>query len=268
MHEERPAEPGEWRKSYAHVFQLPALGCAWEFVRRNAKLEAAWSALKPAWQESVADHGLKIVHAPPDMASSSSSWLWASSFDDATQASVIWDPASTAHVLKVVALPPRMALGGQVLDLEFLTTEKTLFVTADGQQQLLLRDGTRSLQLDIRGAPITEPVALFADTAVPENRPDAHLALLRCFSALRLTGDLPKDCLAPHPYAKRAALVLVALDGYLAGVAHRDIAVAMYGLERVDRDWSDPGEHLRDGVRRAIARGVALMEGGYRIFLR
>jgi hypothetical protein len=60
----------------------------------------------------------------------------------------------------------------------------------------------------------------------------------------------------------------MALDGHLAGVPHRQIAIAMFGEERVARDWSDPGEHMRDAVRRAIARGLALMEGGYRMFLR
>ncbi len=32
----------------------------------------------------------------------------------------------------------------------------------------------------------------------------------------------------------------MALDGYLAGVPHREIAVAMFEEERVARDWADP----------------------------
>jgi hypothetical protein len=164
-------------------------------------------------------------------------------------------------------VPPRMSFGGQVLDLEFIATEKTAFIGEDGSQQLLFRQGSRSLQLDVHGAPVTEPVAFLIDTAVPQDRPDAQLNLLKAFRELRVQGNLPKECPAPHPYAKRAASVLIALDGYLAGASHRDIALAMFGEARVERDWTDPGEHLRDAVRRAVARGVALMEGGYRMFL-
>lgn len=257
---------GGWRKSYSHVFRLPALGCAWEFIRRNDKLSDAWAALKPAWQETMGDHGLKILEATGRVASP---YLWASSAgEDATEASVIWNPAVTDHVLNVVALPPRATFGGHVVDLEFIAAEKTLLVSPDGTQQLLLRDGMRSLQLNIAGASITGPVTLFVDTAVPEEHPDKQLHLLQCFRKLRISGALPADGFPPHPYAKRAATVLLALDGHLAGVPHRQIAVAIFGAARVAREWSDPGEHMRDAVRRAIARGLTLMEGGYRMFLR
>lgn len=266
MQDEDSGQEGGWRKSYAHVFQLSALGCAWEFIRRNTRISGVWSALKPAWQEAIGDHGLKIVRATERV---SSPYLWASSADqDATAASVIWNPAVTDRVLDVVALPPNAGFGGQALDLEFIAAEKTLFVSSDGTQQLLLRDGMHSLQLNITGASITDPVTLFVDTAVPEEHPDTQLHLLQCFRKLRISGTLPADCFPPHPYAKRAATVLLALDGHLANVPHRKIAVAMFGEARVAREWSDPGEHMRDAVRRAIARGLTLMEGGYRMFLR
>lgn len=266
MQDDASAPATSWRKSYIQVFELPALGCAWEFVRRNAKISEAWSALKPAWHESVGDHGLKIVEATEPL---SAPYLWTSSPDeDAASASVIWNPITTTRVLNVISLPPKLSFGGQVLDLEFIAAEKTLFVSLDGTQQLLLRDGIRSLQLNISGARITEPSILFVDTAISEEHPEIQLRLLECFRMLRAGGSLPSECFPPHPYAKRAAAVLMALDGHLAGASHREIAVAMFGEERVDRDWSDPREHLRDAVRHTIARGLVLMEGGYRMFLR
>lgn len=266
MRDDPPAPFGDWRKSYAHVFQLPPLGCAWEFLRRNPKLTETWPSLKSAWQETVDAHNLKIVRGTSE--TSLSPCLWASSLDeDATSAATIWNPNATRYVLKVIALPHGAAFGGQILDFEFITSEKTVFIAPDGVQQLLFRDGGRSLQLDVRGSPIIEPVTLLVDTAWRMEPSASQLNLLRSFHALRRNGALPDDCVSPHPYAKRAAAVLMALDGYLAGISHREIAVAMFGSERVERDWTDPGEHLRDAVRRAVARGIALMEGGYRIFL-
>lgn len=260
------AQTGDWRRAYTHVLELSAFGCAWEFVRRNPKISNAWSALKPAWKEVQGDHDLKIIEARNDF---SLPYLWASSPGaDATAASVVWNPAATSCVLDVVALPPKVSFGGQVLDLEFLAAEKILFIGSNGIQQLLLRSGTHSFQLNISGECITAPATLYVDTAVSEDRAETQTRLLECFRKLRATGTLPAECFPAHPYAKRAAIVLMALDGHLAGVAHREIAVAMFGEERVARDWSDPGEHLRDAVRRAIARGIILMNGGYQIFLR
>lgn len=266
MSETCSALAGDWRHAYAQVAGLTALGCAWEFVRRNPKISEAWSALKPAWEEVHGDHGLKIIEAQNDV---SSPYLWASSPDvDATAASVVWNPVATNRVLDVVALPPNVSFGGQVLDLEFIAAEKTLFLAPDGMQQLLLRSGTHSLQLNISGERITAPVTLYVDTVVSEDRCETQTRFLECFRKLRTTGTLPAECFPAHAYAKRAAIVLMALDGHLAGASHREIAVAMFGEARVARDWSDPGEHMRDAVRRAIARGIILMNGGYQMFLR
>jgi hypothetical protein len=62
-------------------------------------------------------------------------------------------------------------------------------------------------------------------------------------------------------------LVLRALDGSIAGASHREIGAVLFGKARVERDWADPGDHLRDNVRRAIKRGRSLMNGGYSKFL-
>ena len=266
MREDSALTDKAWRQSYEHVFQLPGAGCAWEFLRRDPELMEGFTRLKPDWQEREGDSSVKIVQLLQDEAADC---LWSTSPDqDANSATVIWNSATTAHALKVVALPPRLAFGGQVLDLDFITVEKTLLTTPAGTQQLLFCDGPRSLPLNVKGASVTEPVALFVDTAIPEGQAEHKLRLLRCLRALRETGELLPEFFPPHPYTKRAATVLLALDGYLAGMSHRDIAIAMVGEERVAREWSDASENLRDAVRRAIVRGVALMKGGYRTFLR
>lgn len=256
----------EWRQSYEHIFELPGAGCAWEFLRRDPDFIARFERVKSTSKQWTDDHGLKIVQLMRD---ETADCLWSTSpGEDVKSASVIWNPATTTHALKVTTLPPKLAFGGQVLDLDFVSVEKTLLTTPTGTQQLLFRDGPRSLQLDIVGYPITEPVTLFVDTAIPEGQAETKLRLLRCLRALRETGELPVKLFLPHPYARRAATVLLALDGYLAGLKHREIAIAMFGEERVEREWSDAGEHMRDAVRHAIVRGIALMKGGYRTFLR
>jgi hypothetical protein len=60
---------------------------------------------------------------------------------------------------------------------------------------------------------------------------------------------------------------LVALDGHLAGCSYRDIAEILYGVDRIGPYWTDDSRGHKSKVRRAVERGLALMNGGYRDLL-
>jgi hypothetical protein len=125
----------------------------------------------------------------------------------------------------------------------------------------------RSLQLLISGASILKPVHLLADALLHSQSIKTEINSLECLSYLYLSGHLLPRHFPAEPRGRRLRFVLQALDGHLVGASHRDIAVALFGPARVSVDWGDPGGHLRDRVRRAIARGRALMDRGYRAFL-
>jgi hypothetical protein len=57
---------------------------------------------------------------------------------------------------------------------------------------------------------------------------------------------------------------LVALDGRHLGASHRDIAEVILGRERVREAWSGRGGWLKERMRRAVAIGEELRDGGYR----
>lgn len=80
-------------------------------------------------------------------------------------------------------------------------------------------------------------------------------------------GELPARLFPPEKRGPRLNVVLRALDGSLAGASHREIAEVLIGERRVHAEWADPRDHLRDRIRRAVSRGRALMNGGYRDFL-
>jgi hypothetical protein len=111
------------------------------------------------------------------------------------------------------------------------------------------------------------PVHLMTDVLVDP----AHLAsrqkAIACLNHLQAAGRLSDQSYLPEPRGRRLNLVLHALDGSLAGSSHRAIATTLFGRHRVADDWTDPGNHLRDQVRRAVTRGKALMNGGYRQLL-
>jgi hypothetical protein len=60
---------------------------------------------------------------------------------------------------------------------------------------------------------------------------------------------------------------LIALDGHCVGATYRDIAEVIVGRERTKEAWRSSSTALKDRIRRALKRGLALVAGGYREFL-
>lgn len=186
---------------------------------------------------------------------------------DATTAAVFWNPASCRQVLRAIAIPAQRSSRLSVLRLAESPCRATVLLTPDGMQHLLFREGARSLQVAISGASILQPVHLLVDALPP--RPGWHQqrVLLACLDDLYRHGRFRAQSFPPDPRRHRLMFVAQALDGWLAGASYREIAVALFGAERVTADWTDPRRHLLDRVRRAVVRGRRLMTGGYRQFL-
>jgi hypothetical protein len=142
-----------------------------------------------------------------------------------------------------------------------------LLVDTDGRQHVVLRSGARLKQLLVIGhnalvAPVTFGLRLSQPSDIATLA--GELADLQSFLSARRRGAAGRSTWTSR--AARLRDALIALDGHRAGATHREIAVMIYGRERVDRDWPDRGLRLR--VYRAIGRGERLCNGGYRELLR
>lgn len=139
-----------------------------------------------------------------------------------------------------------------------------------GRKRLTL--GGADLQLTVEVAARRMRVTLAADVthgAAYANTVPLTLGLrgeLDAFQAQAkvLEGHAPAaDAARP---ATRAALLhvraLQALDASQAGASHRDIALALFGLETVVLRWHEDSE-LRAQVRYLLRRARSLMDGGY-----
>ena len=232
----------DWRNkaSYAYAAKLTGLGWAWEFLRRNPRFRE-----ECAQSQTRAATGGKAPRAifPP------SKWgvLRTDSLDQtAAKANVFWDPAVCRYVLPVLSAPHAIA---------------------EPPHHVLLCEGDRRLQLAIEYCSwLAEDVLLTSALASPSVF-RRHQRAIACLNAYVFTGHLPKRLFEHQPASSRLVDVAQALDGALSHASHREIAVAVYG-ERRAAGWHDPGDHLRDSIRRAINRGRHLMNGGYRRFLR
>ncbi|MES0157027.1 DUF2285 domain-containing protein [Mesorhizobium sp. M0018] len=154
-----------------------------------------------------------------------------------------------------------------MLDLAARSCRISILVTQDGHQHVLVEDNGRSFQLAASGVSLLEPVRLTSSVLWSPEELKQRLNALECLNSLRSTGRLQSGFFPTEPRRARLRRVLRALDGSIAGAPHREIGLALFGRLRVERDWADPGDHLRDSVRRAVRRGRSLMNGGYKRFL-
>jgi hypothetical protein len=176
---------------------------------------------------------------------------------------VLWDPAVCTDVLPVFALPCGPHAPG-CLRLSSLSCRWRL-VLEGPRQHLLLYDRHCSLQLCATGASLQRPVLLYA--ALPGTGPGAarRLTLTMALGELVAVGRLNPRRFPVDRRSRRFDLVLRALDARLRGASDREIAIMLFGEDRVQADWRH--EHLRDQVRRSVRRGRHLMNGGYRSLL-
>lgn len=235
----------DWRskESYAYTANLTRLGWAWEFLRRNPRFQA------DVRQRPTADGGGRrndlrrwgVLRADTPS-------------KNALDAKVFWDPNACSHVLPLVA-----AHGAVPVSTDRLISARVSHV--------LICDGGRRLQLSVRICAVPEPENLLTEAIVRPTESACRWRTLICFNEYLSSGHLSRRHFRSERTAGRLLRVTQALDGALCEASQREIAVALYGRVRVSDDWNDPGEYLRDGVRRAIRRGRLLMNGGYRHFL-
>lgn len=185
---------------------------------------------------------------------------------DARRARLFWDPVVSPQVLPVDASPAGNS-HARVLRLDQVEITTTVLRTPNGLQHVLFADGGRALQLAVRGTDVTSEVVLRADALPPARDFQARLNGMQRLADLNTTGRLRPPLYPCHTGARRLQHVLQSLDGWLAAAPQREIAMALFGEARVEREWRHPGDHLRDQVRRAVRRGRLLMAGAYRRFL-
>ena len=257
-----PVHTADWRNpdSYRWMSSLPRTAWAWEFLRRN-----------PDYHSDYARHagGLSSSNEPEHVGALPWGLLrFEDPLNDARDASVLWQMKACRDVLPLAAAKMRPGTAAETLDLTKLKCRTAVyeFGVEERKEVLLSQDG-RSLQLTVFGSvPLEE--ALLLTPALPETRYNkARLQAVR-----RLADVVKHGTLRPALYRRerqnaRLARVVQALDGWLDKASQRDIAMALFSRERVEHDWQDPRNHMRDHVRRAVSYGRELMCSRYRRFL-
>jgi hypothetical protein len=133
---------------------------------------------------------------------------------------------------------------------------------------LLFKDSGQFLQIFVQGADPAKPVHLLTEALRAHRMLKHQLHVLECFNVLLASGTLRRRKISARPQSQRLCFSLRVLDGRLAGASYREIAIALFGPDRVNKDWNGPGDHIKNRIRRAAQRGAILVQGGYRAFLK
>lgn len=261
-HADAPEPKCDWRdpESYRWMMALPRTAWAWEFLRRN-----------PHYRSDYARH-LQILpsnNQPEHLGALPWSLLrFEDPVRDARTANVLWQMKACRDVLPLAAAPMRAGTAADTLKLSELQCRTSVYdYGVEDRKEVLLAQEGRALQLTIFGNTLLEQ-ALLLTPALPVARYNKS----RLLAVRRLADVVKHGWLRPLLYKRerqssRLARVVQALDGWLAQAPQREIATSLFSRDRVERDWHDPHNHLRDHVRRAVSYGRELMAAKYRRFL-
>lgn len=131
-------------------------------------------------------------------------------------------------------------------------------------EHLLFRTSDRSLTIRLTGHRASQaPVRL--TFLVP--------GLSRAREAAAILSSLPNLITVKPRWLKQTRdqelmrHAFIALDGRSVGASHRETAEVIFGVKRVREEWSGRGGWLKERMRRALAKGQEVRDGGYRRLL-
>jgi hypothetical protein len=250
--------------SYTRELDLPSI--AWEFLRRNEALQCDARA-------SVTAQPIPIRHV------SGACYLrcrrrfltaekWGLQFfpdpqKSALKTNVFWCP--TALSLHIRArLSPQSEEFNQTIALDDFTCQRTILCQQD-IEHVLIRHGPECVRLTAHGLSILHGrrTSTFEIDGFRNIAP-ALRSLQRLSRLAAIGGEFQPSTLS---HTSKWKDCLIALDGHLAKRSYRDIAIVLFGRDRVGTHWTGDTQWMKSTIRRAVKRGVDLMEGGYRELL-
>jgi hypothetical protein len=149
------------------------------------------------------------------------------------------------------------------LDLGRTGVRVSSFPVVGGDVQLLLSEGSRYVRLALRSGSLFDgPVRLrYALEGLRDLEP--KLLTLRRLAGLWRSGHMPAELFPRDRRAPRWIAFLRTIDALRAGAAQRDIAVALFGADRVRHEWRGSSDYLRLRVQRLVRSSEAMVRGGY-----
>lgn len=187
---------------------------------------------------------------------------------EAPEARIIWRAELDPGTLAVTATPSARG-DPEAIDPATLAPWLTVCADGEGREHAVLSDGWRHIRLDVAAGTLAGEVPVVLGYrlrgiagAVAKLLPLRRLLYLcrhRRFSAALFPEERRIE---------RWLLLLRVHDALADGASQREIAAALFGIERVAHEWSGASDSLRSRTRRLIRDAEFMARGGYRSLLR
>lgn len=150
------------------------------------------------------------------------------------------------------------------LSLAKLPSVRHIIIKPNTTQRLLVHVTDAAMTLELKGDQIIDApvnVTFHIDGLAHALSAGAHLVRLP-----RLLSQHPRHAVRS---VRRNLLrdALITLDGRHAGASYRDMANIAFGHARATAAWNSASRALKDHMVRALDKGLALVDGGYRQLL-
>ncbi|MCK1274406.1 DUF2285 domain-containing protein [Bradyrhizobium sp. 61] len=241
---------------------------AWEFLRRNPDYAKEWRASVPRRLPVVTlSDGTQMLRLRRRYPRAERWGLYA--FADpsvaARQAPVFWLPSVNRRLVRARYAKPAHR-NEEASPLAAFKVDRSAIIGVDGIPVVILKGQGSHVALELQDAPVlTTPSRLVyeLDGLDDLSAQTERLKTLQRFTKRSREGD------ARSPFAndERLQHALIALDESMNGKTYRQIAIAIFGEERVAAEWGGTSQFLKDRTRRLVAKGHELMAGGYRDLL-
>jgi hypothetical protein len=240
---------------------------AWEFLRRNTGYEFDWRASTPRHLRPIAlSDGTRLlrIRRRHPRAEKWGLFVFADPSQAAPDAFVAWLPTIARRVLRARCTLAVAANAGNVVSLSAFRAMRSAVIGADGVPVVTMRRHGCCVGLMAHGwHALARPAAVTFEV----EGLDELAGGIDCLRTLQRLLN-PAACAGmPATVQERLRQALLALDGSLAGASYRQIATTIFGEDRVSEEWSAASRFLKERVRRLVAKGHALMNGGYRDLL-
>ncbi|MBM57679.1 DUF2285 domain-containing protein [Hyphomonas sp.] len=255
---------------YEHTCRLSRSRWAWEFLRRNPEFRrAALSSDQSRISEKPACHGVRLIRPDCDQSEAEKFGLVFFPDIDANghDANAFWNPAIYARTLTVQVTPRHAGDRDEIFEQTVATCEVIHLTDRVGRESLLIRGNGHVLQVACSGLSLLsmEPVKM---KLIIEDVTTLDETLRLISRAQRVLGKADE---AEKPEWTRSSLAwrnaLIAIDAHEAGLNYFETAAIIYGEQRATEAWQSPSRAMKDEMRRALARGRELRDGGYRDLL-
>lgn len=181
---------------------------------------------------------------------------------------MFWTADIDGSVVPVRAKP--VVVGDRdAFELARLTGRASLACGDDGREYLVLSDGWRRVRLDVvEGTLVGQgPVRLEFELSGFAQL-EAKLLTVRRLLSLWRKGRFLAALFQPLAGLPHRLEALRVADALAAGASHREIAVALYGEQRVRAEWGGRSDFLLSRIRRRVAEARRMEQGGYHALFR